>query len=108
MQRAIVVVAFAAGLAGGFASRYVIPASVFAQARTQPPAPAHDTVRGQSFVLTDAQGNSIATFRPVQSFPGEVWTGTGPVVVLQENKTGKVIWRAPGGDELRIQPLNQR
>jgi hypothetical protein len=105
MQQPCVVAALAAGFLGGIASRYVTPPSVAAQMQTPTPAP--QEVRGQSFALTDAQGNTIATFRPVQSFPvGTVGTGTPPVVVLVDGRTGKVIWRAP--DPIRIQPLTQR
>ena len=108
MQRACVVAAFAAGMLGGFASRYMTPASVSAQTQTQTPSPAPQDLRAQSFVLTDVQGNAIATFKTARSFPaGTLWTGTRPVIVLQDNKTGKVIWRVPGEDQLRIQPLNQ-
>jgi hypothetical protein len=54
-----------------------------------------EAVRGQSFVLTDAQGYSVATFR----------VGSRRSVVLID-ESGNEIWRAPVRP--RVQPLSER
>jgi hypothetical protein len=89
--------ALAAGLIGGLASRYVTPFSVHAQAPTpfvapippppQPAAPAE--IKAQSFTLVDRNGNTVGTFAPLVS--GPLNRGDG-VVLLDKN--GRELWRA--------------
>jgi hypothetical protein len=90
MRKIHVGIAFTLGfMLGGFgAADYLKPAAV--SAANEPGA-----VRGQSFVLTDSQGNAVATFR----------IGPRRSVVLID-QSGNEIWRAPA--EPRVQPLNQR
>lgn len=97
MKRLYFALSLAAGFLGGFASHYVTPTSVFAQ--TQTPAPTPREVRGESFVLTDPQGNTVATFGTAIS------RGSGRSVVLID-ESDREIWRAPS--EPRVQPLSER
>lgn len=90
--------ALAAGLIGGLASRYVTPFAVQAQAPPQvapvpvpiPPQPAAPAeIKAQSFTLVDRNGNTVATFEPLVS--GPLNRGDG-VVLLDRN--GRELWRA--------------
>jgi uncharacterized membrane-anchored protein YhcB (DUF1043 family) len=71
--------ALAAGLLAGVLSRYVTPASAFAQAQTQ------KELKAQSFVLVDDKGNIVGTFKPSAD--------RIPTVVLLD-RSGREIWRA--------------
>lgn len=84
-----VVLALAAGLLGGFLSRYVTPPSVHAQA--QPPNALE--IKSQRFSLVDAQGRVIGTFTgAVTESPGG---RTFPRVVLVDPE-GRELWSAGG------------
>jgi hypothetical protein len=83
--RWILATALAAGLLGGYLSRYA-PPTVFAQA----PAPAPKEIRAQSFVLTDEQGNVVGTFKPSTPRSNEL-----PTVVLLD-PWGRETWRGKG------------
>ena len=89
------VLALAAGFAGGMVTRYVAPAPVLAQA--QPPA--LQEIRAQSFVLVDNSGSVVGTFRPSSPQPGRT-----PAVVLLDS-SGREVWRG-GGSMYR--PLSER
>ena len=121
MHRLYIVAALLAGFLGGAASRFVMPSSVSAQAVTRPTAPAE--VRGQRFVLTDPQGNTVATFssavfpadslqealkgRYAQMHPGTPVPMPPPRrSVVLDDAHGNEIWRAPS--EVTIQPLIQK
>jgi hypothetical protein len=80
------VLALAAGLLGGYLSRYLAPAPVFAQT----PAPSAKEVRAQTFVLTDEQGAVVGTFRPSTPRQNEL-----PTVVLLD-PWGRETWRGKG------------
>ncbi len=92
--------ALAAGLIGGLASRYVTPSAVQAQA---PPATTQATppaeIKAQSFTLVDGNGRTIATFAPLAS--GPLNRGDG-VVLLDRN--GHEFWRA---SVTMIRPVGQ-
>lgn len=79
MSKATVLFAFAAGLLGGVASRYLSPQPVHAENSSK-------EVRAQSFVLVNGRGTVIGTFseeagRPVlRLFDGsrhEIWSAGG-------------------------------
>lgn len=73
----------AAGLLGGFLSRYISPELVHAQAQAAPPK----EIRAQSFVLVNADGKAAGLF-------GFDQDGQANVILL--DKTGKVVWSASG------------
>jgi hypothetical protein len=73
----------AAGLLGGFASHYVSPELVHAQAQAAPPK----EIRAQRFVLANEDGSPAGLF----GFDQE---GKANVILL--DKTGKVVWSASG------------
>lgn len=87
------ILALAAGLLGGFLSRYVTLSSVHAQA--QPPNGVE--IRSQRFSVVDAQGRVIGTFT------GAIKKETGglafPRIVLVD-PTGRELWSA-GGSKLK-------
>ena len=79
------VLALGAGLAGGILSRYIAPATAFAQ--TQPPK----EIRAGSFVLLDPNNNVVGTFRASAPVPKP--GGLKPAVVLLDDNNQE-IWRA--------------
>ena len=86
-----------AGLAGGVASRYFVPATVFAQA--QPSAAAE--VRAESFILTDGSGKTIGVFTskgPRFADQTRPLSEQRTIILLDAN--GKQIWSA-GDSPLR-------
>jgi hypothetical protein len=76
--------ALAAGLAGGLLSRYVGPVSAFAQ--TQPP----QEIRAESFVLVGPNNNVVGTFRASAPMPKP---GSRQTIVLLD-ANNQEIWRA--------------
>jgi len=85
------ILALAAGLAGGYLSRYAAPAPVFAQALLAPKEmPAPKEIRARSFVLTDDQGNLAGTFKASSPRQNEL-----PTVVLLD-PWGRETWRGKG------------
>ncbi len=78
------ILALAVGLLGGFLSRYIQPAPVFAQAQASPPR----EIQAQSFVLADDKNDVVGTFKPFVGQPGQ----TPTVVFLDRN--GHELWRA--------------
>ena len=112
MQRLNIALALAAGFLGGLASRYVVPLSVSAQAQTRTPNRVPDPleVRGQSFVLTDSQGNGIATFGTAPSRGPGRFVGNDAIPnrtsVVLKDQFGKEIWRAPA--EMSVRPLKSQ
>lgn len=85
------VLAVAAGLVGGLASRFITPAPVRAQAPEPLPLPAYPPpaptpalreMRSQAFTLVDPRNNVVGTFTTLR----------GTVVLL--DPMGKEIWRA--------------
>lgn len=80
MNRSLtLVLALAAGILGGLASRYLTPVVVFAQT----PTPAPKEIRAQSFVLVNAQGVPMGLMGTDP--PG------GPIIILK-NENGTTIW----------------
>jgi hypothetical protein len=86
------VLALAAGLLGGFLSRYIAPSSVHAQ--VQPPDALE--IRAQRFSIVDAEGHVIGTFRPTKksSVDSDLIYPTRISLVDAE---GRELWTA-GGD----------
>ena len=97
MNRMTIVVALAAGLAGGVISRYVSPAPVLAQ---QPPpknaAPVE--LRAQRFSLINPDGAVVATFTVDQPRFDPSAPNTPSVRLTDSN--GKEIWSV-GGNPVR-------
>ena len=71
--------ALIAGLVGGFASRYLTPTSVFAQAQ----APIPKEIKAQKFVIVNEDGKPLGVF-------GFDRNGTPMVKLTDEN--GRTIW----------------
>jgi len=81
-----VVMAMAAGLLGGLASRYISPSEVFAQSQKAPPK----EIQAQNFVLVNSQGNPMGLFgfnpqgKPIIKLVDEhgmtIWTSEVPLV----------------------------
>jgi hypothetical protein len=69
------VFALAAGLLGGFLSRYITPMPVLAQMQTAAPK----EIQAQSFVVVDDKGNVVGTFKSSVHSPDGAAT-----VVLQD------------------------
>jgi hypothetical protein len=100
-----VFMALAAGLLGGLLTRYIAPATVFAQNQTS----ATTEIRAQSFVLVDAQNHAVGTFfseplsppsvRPV--YPGQ----PGPSRIVLRDFNGREIWSASSNP---MRQLSQR
>ena len=100
MKRGIgFIVALAAGLLGGTISRYISPASAFAQGQTAPAA----EVRAQSFVLVDSSDQTVGTFTttPRMNARGVM---TGSRIVLRD-KIGREIWSA---GSVGVVPVSER
>jgi hypothetical protein len=89
------IVALFAGLLGATLSRYIAPISVLAQ--NQPASPRD--IRGQSFILTDADGNAVGVFTSIPQRIGQ----KRAIVLLDQD--GNQIWSA-GDSPLRR--LSQR
>jgi hypothetical protein len=90
--------ALAAGLLGGFLSRYIAPSSVHAQ--VQPPDALE--IRAQRFSIVDAQGHLIGTFTPTKkSSMNSARTSLGdlPRISLVD-AAGHELWSA-GGDPFK-------
>lgn len=101
MNKLLVFGAFLAGLAGGLASRFILPEPV--QAQTTAPK----QIRAQSFVVEDAAGRIVGIFSadpigPVNPL-GPVKASPASIRLL--DLEGNEVWRA-GGRQLR--PLAQK
>jgi hypothetical protein len=87
--------ALAAGLLGGFLSRYIAPSSVHAQ--VQPPDALE--IRAQRFSIVDAQGHVIGTFTPTKK--SSVYSAApdvaSPARISLVDAAGHELWSA-GGD----------
>jgi hypothetical protein len=100
-----VFLALTAGLFGGLLTRYIAPTAVFAQNQTSPTA----EVRAQSFVLVDAQGQTVGIFvsEPLSArsarpaYPGQ----PGPSRILLRDSNGHEIWSASSNP---MRQLSQR
>lgn len=107
----IVIMALAAGLAGGMLSRYVAPPATHAQAPQ--PAPWSAEVRAQSFVLVDSANRTIGTFtfdplsvpRSLNVPNGGVVTIPRPTRIVLRDQSGREIWSAGGTG---IHPASER
>lgn len=84
-----------AGLLGGTLARYVAPAPVLAQ--NQPATPRD--VRAQSFILTDAEGNTVGVFTAGAQKLGQ----KRGIVLLDQD--GTQIWSA---GESHLRRLSER
>jgi hypothetical protein len=81
--------ALAAGLLGGFLSRYITPSAVHAQ--VQPPSALE--VRAQRFSVVDAQGRVIGTFTgAIMKEP----SGRARPGITLVDPTGRELWSAGG------------
>jgi hypothetical protein len=89
------VLALAAGLLGGFVSRYITLPSVHAQA--QPPNALE--IRAQRFSVVDAKGNVIGTFTGANTNEGGYRPRSFPRIALVD-PTGRELWSA-GGNGLK-------
>jgi hypothetical protein len=89
------VLALAAGLLGGFVSRYITLPSVHAQA--QPPNALE--IRAQRFSVVDAKGNVIGTFTGAITKEAGYVSRTLPRIALVDS-TGRELWSA-GGNGLK-------
>lgn len=98
MNRMTLVVALAAGLAGGVLSRYISPAPVLAQQG------ASAEVRAQRFVLVYPNGTVAGTFTTTPQTVNGLALGLEPTIRLLDAK-GHEIWRV-GGNPAR--PLAMR
>lgn len=83
------VLALAAGLLGGFLSRYLTLPTVHAQA--EPPNVLE--IKAQRFSLVDAQGHVIGTF--TGSVTKSRWQGTSARVAFVDPE-GREVWSADG------------
>ncbi len=96
MRSIQIVFAVAAGFLGGLLSRYTAAPAVFAQDQVEMKPAVVQELRARSFVLTNAQGETIATFK--QALPGRpapgAYSGNSPLVALEDN-IGRTIWSAP-------------
>jgi hypothetical protein len=94
-QKFNLTLALIAGLAGGFASRYLTPTPVFAQAQALIPK----EIKAQKFVIVNEEGQALGVF-------GFDSNGTPMVNLTDEN--GRTVWST----QLRIlrqpEPLNRR
>lgn len=86
------VLALAAGLLGGFLSRYIAPTSVHAQ--MQPPDALE--IRAQRFSIVDAQGHLIGTFTPTKKSSADS-DRIYPARISLVDAAGRELWSA-GGD----------
>lgn len=103
-----IVLALAAGLAGGMLSRFVAPPAAHAQ-QQQPPA---KEVRAQSFVLVDSADNIVGTFtyeqRQYHAFTGPFGSQivpAGPARIVLKDAGGREIWSAGGAS---VRPASER
>jgi hypothetical protein len=92
------VLALAAGLLGGFLSRYITPQSVYGQAQT----PNTVEIRSQRFSIVDSQGRVVGTFT------GEITRAPAPDErllprVALVDPTGRELWSAGGS---KLKPLD--
>ena len=95
MNKLIILGAFAAGLAGGVASRFLLPEAVQAQSA------APKQIRAQSFVVEDAAGRIVGIFAS-----DSIGTANGSTASIRLlDLGGNEVWRA-GGRQLR--PLAQK
>jgi hypothetical protein len=86
------VLALAAGLLGGFLSRYIAPTSVHAQMK---PPDAFE-IRAQRFSIVDAQGHLIGTFTPTKKSSVDS-DRIDPARISLVDAAGHELWSA-GGD----------
>ncbi len=115
-RRLTVLIALAAGLAGGLLSRYLVTPVVFAQNQPQ----VTKEVRAQSFTVVDAADHAIGTFS-FEPDPGAprlgslqdsrnprpaIPLGPGPGRIVLRDSGGNEIWSA--GSRVKIQPLGAR
>jgi hypothetical protein len=87
--------ALLAGLLGGMLSRYIAPVPVLAQNQAAAPR----DVRAQSFILTDADGNTVGVFTA-----GPQKLGQKRAIVLLD-QDGTQIWSA---GESHLRRLSER
>jgi hypothetical protein len=97
MNKLIILGAFAAGLVGGLASRFILPEPVQAQST------APKQIRAQSFVVEDASGRIVGIFSANPVNP--VGPTASPASIRLLDLDGNEVWRA-GGRQLR--PLAQK
>lgn len=90
MSKTTVAFAFAAGLLGGLASRYLSPQPVHAESNPR-------EVRAQSFVLINEQGVVLGTFSEEAGQP----------VLKLLNANGREVWRAGGKSTVRVSALGK-
>lgn len=95
-----VILALAAGLAGGLLNRYVAPPAAHAQDAKQPAA----EVRAQSFVLVDSADRPVGTFTS-ELPPGQRRMALNPVRIVLRDPSGREIWSAGGTG---IHPISER
>jgi hypothetical protein len=110
-NKMMIAVAVAAGLLGGLLSRYIDPASAFAQ--DQPTVTKE--IRAQSFILVDPSGRAVGTFA-AEPGPGSTrmyinpLDGRGATVlpgqmrIVLRDSGGREIWSA--GADAKMLPLN--
>jgi hypothetical protein len=104
-----VILALAAGLAGGMLSRYIAPPAAHAQASQRQPA----EIRAQSFVLVDSANRTIGTFtfdprsgpRILNVPNGGAVTTPSPTRIVLRDAAGREIWSAGGNG---IHPASER
>ena len=88
MKPLSLILAVAAGLAGGLLSHYVWPQPVQAQ------APAPMEVRAQRFILEDSTGKTMGTLSvEVPRSGGFVRGGVGRIHLFDER--GREVWKTP-------------
>ena len=89
MNTLIILGAFAAGLVGGLASRFILPEPVQAQST------APKEIRAQSFILEDVNGQMIGSFssNPVPVFES---VNGSPASIRLFDRQGREVWRAGG------------
>jgi hypothetical protein len=90
-----VAIALIAGLVGGFASRYLTPTPVFAQAQ----APIPKEIKAQKFVIVNEEGQALGVF-------GFDRNGTPMVNLTDEN--GRTFWSTQPSILRQPEPLNRR
>ena len=107
-QKAQLIVAVAAGLAGSAIMRYVAPPPAYAQDQTQAPK----EIRTQSVALVDQSNRVVGTFTteavpgaPVRIAPG-VSVTTAPSHIVLRDASGRVIWTPDAGT--KILPLTMK
>jgi hypothetical protein len=93
--RLILTISLLSGLVGGLVSHFAFPVAAFAQQTPAPTAPVPNEIRGQSFVIVDAQNSAIGTITASNRFVQQTSRGQEPTIIILDRQ-GREVWRATG------------